>query len=94
MTWQDAVNAGFEVFGGLGVWRNVAAIWHDRRVAGVVGWPTMIFMCWGWWNLYYYPHLDQWSSFLGGLVIASGNSAWIVVYGLVLIASRTDELTR
>jgi hypothetical protein len=28
--------------------------------------------------LYYYPHLNQWASFYGGLFMVIGNTIWIL----------------
>jgi hypothetical protein len=77
MNIPDLVNGLFEVFGGIAIWLNVKAILKDREVKGINWLTTVFFTTWGFWNLYYYPSLDQWASFWGGLVIVSGNSAWI-----------------
>ncbi len=79
MTTPDLVNGLFESIGGLMVWLNVKQIVKDKAVKGVHWLPTMFFTSWGYWNLYYYPHLNQWLSFLGGLVIVSGNTAWVAM---------------
>ena len=77
MTWQDGANGLFECAGGLMNWTNVAAIWRDKKVRGVNVWASAFFTAWGFWNLYYYPHLNQWASFVGGLFIVSANAAWV-----------------
>jgi hypothetical protein len=79
--WPDWVNGGFELFGGLVNWLNVAAVFRDKKVRGVSSAPAMVFTAWGLWNLFYYPHLSQWWSFAGGLVIVAANMAW--VYGAI-----------
>jgi hypothetical protein len=48
-------------------------------VKGVHWIPTGFFTAWGFWNLYYYPHLDQWLSFFGGLFIVAGNFSWLIL---------------
>lgn len=73
----DLVNALFEGFGGLMHWTNVRAIYRDKQIRGVNVWATVLFNFWGAWNLWYYPHLGQWASFWGGLVIVSANSVWV-----------------
>jgi hypothetical protein len=35
--------------------------------------------CVGFWNLFYYPHLDQWLSFAGGVLIVLANTVWIAM---------------
>lgn len=73
---NDTVNGLFEFGGGLLMYRNAYQIWKDKQVKGVY-WPVWVFFtAWGYWNIYYYPSLDQWLSFAGGLLIASGNTIW------------------
>jgi hypothetical protein len=79
MNTPDVVNGAFEVLGGLMIWLNVRALRRDRMVRGIDWRVTWFFTLWGFWNLFYYPSLDQWASFVGGLVIASGNVAWLAL---------------
>lgn len=45
-------------------------------------WPmTAFFTAWGFWNLHYYPSLEQWFSFYAGIVLVLGNLCWV---GLVV----------
>jgi len=39
--------------------------------------PIIFFWAWGMWNLFYYPSLDQWWSFTGGLWIVLANGVWM-----------------
>ncbi|KKL85282.1 hypothetical protein LCGC14_1956260 [marine sediment metagenome] len=75
----DHVNALFEFIGGCMIWMNVVAVYRDRQVAGVRWWTTGFFAAWGGWNIFYYPHLDQWWSFTGGLWIVTANIVWVVM---------------
>jgi hypothetical protein len=75
----DIINGLFELFGGSMVWMNVRQIAKDKAVKGVHWLPTLFFSSWGYWNLYYYPHLHQWMSFIGGLCIVAGNTCWVVL---------------
>jgi hypothetical protein len=74
---QDAINALFELAGGLAVWRHCVVLYQQKKVRGVSVLATTLFASWGVWNLYYYPWLGQWLSFLGGISIVSGNMVWI-----------------
>lgn len=78
MTLPDLINGLFEGFGGYLVYQNVRAIHRDKQVRGVNSYATWVFTAWGLWNLFYYPHLGQWLSFAGGLVIVSGNLLWCI----------------
>ena len=77
MITPDMVNGFFELIGSVFVWINVYKIYQDKEVKGIY-WPLSIFFgAWGFWNLYYYPFLDQWVSFYAGIVMAFGNVAWV-----------------
>lgn len=73
----DIVNGLFEFCGALMLARNVLQLHRDKMVRGVHWMPTSFFAGWGIWNLYYYPNLDQWWSFSGGLAIVSVNLVWL-----------------
>lgn len=84
---NDYINSGFALAGAYMTWRSVLQLWRDRTVAGVY-WPAnIVFGAWGLWNLYYYPSLGQWSSFVCGSVNTLGNLVWV---GLVLKWRKCD----
>lgn len=72
----DLINGLFELVGGFVLWANVVKIRKDKMVRGALSLVTLFFTAWGYWNLFYYPHLDQWLSFFGGLNIVAANTAW------------------
>jgi hypothetical protein len=76
----DIINGIFETFGAWFTWGSAWKLWKDRDVKGVY-WPAFAFFgSWGLWNLLYYPTLDQWLSFAGGILLVSGNIAWVLLY--------------
>jgi hypothetical protein len=75
----DAINGAFELLGSVAIFAHCAAVMKDKQVKGVSWHAVLFFTAWGYWNLYYYPHLGQWLSFTGGLFIVAGNTAWIVL---------------
>ncbi len=77
MSWQDLTNGAFEMLGAIAIFGHVLRLWKDKAVAGVSILATIFFSLWGFWNLYYYPHLDQWASFGGGIAIVLGNIIWV-----------------
>ena len=54
---QDFVNATFELGGGFLLLWNCLRLYRDKEVKGVSVGVTAFFTLWGYWNLYYYPHL-------------------------------------
>lgn len=79
MMYNDLINGLFE-FGGAGInLLNVRAILRDKKLQGVHWAPYGFFTSWGLWNLWYYPSLDQWFSFVGGAAIVLVNGTWLVL---------------
>jgi len=74
----DFINGMFEFVGSIALWRNVIQLHHDKMARGVHWTATGFFMVWGYWNLFYYPHLDQWWSFTGGISIVTANTVWLI----------------
>lgn len=76
----DFINGLFEIMGSYFAWKNCFILIKDKNVTGFY-WPTILFfIIWGIWNLIYYPSLNQWASFCGGIVLVCGNIFWIVLY--------------
>jgi hypothetical protein len=75
----DIINGCFEFLGGCLVWMNCQRLYRDKEVKGVYLPATAIFGAWGLWNLFYYPHLGQWASFTGGVVLVLGNLTWVAM---------------
>jgi hypothetical protein len=85
---QDVINATFEVGGALLTWMNVRQVWKDRGYLGLYLPAIVLFTLWGFWNLYYYAHLQQWWSVAATVVMVSANVSWT---GLMLYYGRKDE---
>lgn len=69
----DMINGGFELAAGLLTLLTTRALLRDKKVRGVSPIPLVLFTAWGFFNLAYYPSLDQWFSFLGSCVIVAVN---------------------
>ena len=80
MILTDVVNGAFEVIGGAAVVQNCRRLVRDQQVRGIDWRVTGFFTSWGVWNtLWYYPSLQQWFSFAGGLVIVLGHLWWLAL---------------
>lgn len=77
MTTPDLINGLYEAGGGLMLIRNVRQLHRDKQVRGVSVLTSAFFASWGWWNLFYYPHLGQWLSFTGGVLVTAVNAVWV-----------------
>lgn len=73
----DVINGVIELCGSLLTWMNVRQVIKDQGHAGIFVPAVAFFMTWGLWNLYYYPHLEQMSSFFGALSLVIANISWV-----------------
>jgi hypothetical protein len=76
---QDAINGAFELCGGFLLFLHCRKVIQDREIKGVSWIPVAFFAGWGYWNLYYYPHLNQTLSFIGGIVVVFANTLWLAL---------------
>jgi len=74
---NDLINSLFEFGASAFLIINIRILLKDKKLMGVSWVPTAFFTIWGVWNLYYYPSLNQISSFIGGLAIFSINVIWL-----------------
>lgn len=74
---NDFINSLFEFIGALFILNNVRLLYASKTVRGVSILSTVYFFMWGAWNLMYYPSLNQWWSFAGGIAIMLSNTLWI-----------------
>ena len=77
MMWPDLVNGLFEGLAGFMILNHCRVLYKDKKVRGISVLSTFFFSLWGVWNLFYYPHLGQWISFVGGLFIVAANFLWV-----------------
>jgi len=76
--WQDTINGMYELLAGSLIGFNIRRLYIDKKVRGVSTFSTIILTSWGYWNLYYYPYLNQWLSFFGGLSMVIFNTIWVI----------------
>ena len=82
----DHINGLFELAGSLNIWWCCWCVYQHKGYAGVTPAILVFFLSWGGWNLYYYPHLHQSWSFLGGVSMFIADAAWgwlMLYYGPV-----------
>ena len=90
--WPDLINASVELGGAYFTWRNFQELRQARELRGVY-WPTIAFFtAWGLWNLIYYPAIGQWLSFAAGILLATGNLAWVMLAIRLKIEQDLDEV--
>ena len=90
--WPDIVNATFEFCAGFAVLNHCRVLIRDQEVKGISLLSIAFFTAWGFWNLFYYPHLGQIWSFLGGLFIVTANMLWLAL--LVFYSGHLQKLQR
>jgi hypothetical protein len=78
MNWNpDVINCLFELVGSIFTLNHCRVLYKDKRVAGVSVLSILFFTSWGCWNIFWYPYLNQWWSFWGGISILFANLLWI-----------------
>lgn len=98
MAIPDLINGCYEALGSLFILMSILRLHKDKKVRGVSIIGVAFFMSWGYWNLYYYPSLNQWWSFIGGLFIVISNTFWVgqmIYYSVLEKASeeKTQQLS-
>ena len=79
MSIADFINGCFEMLSGLMLFLNCRRLYIDKEVRGLSIYATIFFTLWSFWNLYYYPSLNQWLSFFGGMSIVTANTIYVVM---------------
>lgn len=79
MSIPDIINGFFELFASGFIILSILKVWKNRSSAGVNWLHPAFFLAWGFWNLYYYPHLDQWFSLIGGIGVVVCNTIWVTL---------------
>jgi len=85
---QDMINGIFEIAAGILIWANCYRVYKDKQVKGVSLLAVSVFVLWGYWNLYYYPFLGQWLSFIGGIMVVTANTVWV---GMMMYYVRKEK---
>lgn len=75
----DFVNGLFELLASAFILNHCRVLYADKMVRGVSLLSTVFFTGWGMWNIFYYPHLEQYWSFAGGLFVVTANGLWIAL---------------
>lgn len=73
----DVINGAFEGLGAVFMMLNVKRAYQDKSVRGVHGYAMFFFLSWGFFNLFYYPHLGQIVSFWGGVALTTVQLFWV-----------------
>lgn len=73
----DLINGLFQVVGAIIQWGNVVRIRKHQSVKGFDPKSIAFFSIYGVWCLYFFQGLDQWLSFIGGVMIVAVNLLWL-----------------
>ena len=75
----DLINGSFELLAGFFILNHCKKVVKDKKVRGVSIISVAFFTSWGFWNLFYYPHLGQVLSFWGGIIVVFANALWTIL---------------
>lgn len=73
----DTINGSFEFLGGFFIFLSAKKVYEDKQVKGIHWLTIAFFALWGYWNVYYYPYLGQWVSFVGGISVSLSNTVYV-----------------
>lgn len=76
---NDMINGLFEICGSMFGWYNNIILIRDKEVKGFSKVSFSFFVAWGYWNLHYYPSLEQWWSFWGAVMLVTANTVWLLL---------------
>ena len=84
--YPDLFNGIFEILGAPFIFLSIIKLYKEKKVRGVSWVHVAYFTSWGFWNLFYYPHLNQWISFFGGVAVVVTNLIWLcqIIYYIFL----------
>ena len=77
MSWQDLVNGTFELSGSFFILLCIIKTHNDKMVRGIHWLNVGFFTTWGYWNIYFYPHLNQLWGAVGAVSITMMNTIWL-----------------
>lgn len=72
----DIINASFEFFAGFFILLSILKLHQDKLVRGISINHVSFFWAWGAWNIFYYPHLEQYWSLVGAMLVLAFNTVW------------------
>lgn len=79
MLTNDIFNGLFELISGFLLLQNCWLLYKAKEVRGVSIKSYVYFATWAFWNMYYYPSLNQWFSFCGGILVAGALTTWVTL---------------
>lgn len=76
MQLPDIINACFEAGGSVFAFFSILKLYREKEVKGFSYWTSGFFSAFGYWNLYYYYHLQQWVSWGAAGFLGFMNMVW------------------
>jgi hypothetical protein len=92
--WQDVINGMFESFGGFFILFSCIKLFKQKKVRGVSLVHISYFTLWGFWNPYYYSHLQQWTSLFGGSFVVVVNLLWLILLFYYIRKEKNETCNR
>lgn len=73
----DTINGIFEHLGAFFILTSVLKLYREKKVAGIHWAHMAFFTAWGYWNLIYYPLLEQYVSTFGAVWLVLVNTIYL-----------------
>ncbi len=75
--WPDVANGLFEISGAVFIAFSIVKLYRDKLVRGISWVSVVFFLSWGCWDLFYYLHINQLISWIGGLGGLVATAVWL-----------------
>lgn len=72
----DKINGLFEAVGAVLLLLNCYRIHADKELKGISIVPFLFYLAWGFWNLFFYPSVEAYWSFAGGIAVVGVNAVY------------------
>ena len=76
----DQVNSVFALSASILIWKNIQQIKQDKQTKGINILPTLLFLIWSYWNVFYFSVNQHWFSVLTAAFFAIGQTYWFVLF--------------
>lgn len=88
----DLVNGLFQLGAALFIFNHCRVLYRDKLVRGVSIFSTIFFLVWGFWNLWYFPFLEQVISTIAAVAVTIANILYTYMMAHYLRKEKNEQV--